>query len=551
MGTIQGGRSRQGYALRLQPLRNIYLGPPARGSYALNSDSMYSYIFASISVLVLMLSSANFSLLTLNRTIGRLKSLGIRKALGARTRQLVAEHMTHFAVLWFASVLCGVTAAVLLMPSFGELVNRPLKPFDLHAVPALLWVIPAVLLTTGCAVLVPTVWISRISPVEAMLSKLRVSRVHALRNIIISFQYVILSGSLTATWLLHQQVSFLNGFDLGYDPSGLVVVRNEYTDEVARRYKAMVSRIPGVVSAALSDRAFTDGWRKIGVMDPENRLVDINVIGVDADYISLLGVSLKSGRNFKADSLHEQREIIVNETLVEQLRLSQPVGHHLQGVTLGADGHPRIIGVVDDFHTEKLHIPIGPLILHVGGNGQTYSNILIRTDMQSKGVLSNLRDAWAKICPNGPFLFAYLDEELRRQYDDEHRWLSAAIWGASFSIGIVSVGVIGVAALIWRWCQKEMAIRRVFGAQRADVFYLFLRRFACVFTLSGLMGWAIASTVFEIWMEQFSNRIESVSVSSFLFCTGSTLFFALSTLGYHGLRASITNPIAAFRAEDK
>ena len=46
----------QGYVLGLQPLRNIYLGQPMGGSYALNSDPVYSYIFTSISVLVLMLA---------------------------------------------------------------------------------------------------------------------------------------------------------------------------------------------------------------------------------------------------------------------------------------------------------------------------------------------------------------------------------------------------------------------------------------------------------------------------------------------------------------
>ena len=328
-------------------------------------------------------------------------------------------------------------------------------------------------------------------------------------------------------------------------------MRNEFTDEIARRYKTVISRIPGVLSASLSDRAFTDGWRRISVMDAENRLVDIGVIRVDADYVDLLGVSLTSGENFRAESLRGHGEIIVNETLVERLRLSQPVGGHLQGVKLGADEELRIIGVVDDFHTEKLHAPIGPLILHTGGNGQTYSNILIRTGRKSKGVLLALRDAWTKIRPNDPFLFAYLDEELRRQYTDESRWLRAAIWGASFSVGIVSIGVFGVAALIRRWYRKEMAIRRVFGAQRSDVFCLFLLRFLWVFTVSGFVGWAAASAVFEIWMEQFSNRIEAASVSSFLFCAGSTLFFALSTLGYHALRAAITNPIVVFRAEGK
>jgi hypothetical protein len=74
---------------------------------------------------------------------------------------------------------------------------------------------------------------------------------------------------------------------------------------------------------------------------------------VRADYatIELLDIDIKEGRAFSEDFSTDTAKIIFNETAIDYMELTDPIG---QVVELWGQDR-EIVGVVQDFHFESLH----------------------------------------------------------------------------------------------------------------------------------------------------------------------------------------------------
>lgn len=72
--------------LQLQPLTDVHLDPDVSGGLTPATAPLHSYILAGIALLVLGLACINFTTLSLGRSAGRLRKVGIRKAVGAASR---------------------------------------------------------------------------------------------------------------------------------------------------------------------------------------------------------------------------------------------------------------------------------------------------------------------------------------------------------------------------------------------------------------------------------------------------------------------------------
>jgi putative ABC transport system permease protein len=94
-----GAETSANYAPFLQPLTSIHLHSHLLREMSPNSDVMYVYIFFSIAVLILLISSANFINLATSQAVTRAKEIGVRKVNGAHRRQLMVQFLTEAALV--------------------------------------------------------------------------------------------------------------------------------------------------------------------------------------------------------------------------------------------------------------------------------------------------------------------------------------------------------------------------------------------------------------------------------------------------------------------
>jgi len=78
-----------------QPIKDIHLYSNLRGKIATNNQIKYVYLLLSIGFIVLMIASFNYMNLTIARSSGRAKEIGIRKIIGAGRKQLIQIRWKH------------------------------------------------------------------------------------------------------------------------------------------------------------------------------------------------------------------------------------------------------------------------------------------------------------------------------------------------------------------------------------------------------------------------------------------------------------------------
>ena len=99
----------------LQAMTSIHLHSDLLGEVEPNSSITTLYIFASVGFVVLLLACVNFVNLTTARSANRAKEVGVRKVVGAETRQLMRQFILEAILM----VLVAAILAVLLCRSYN------------------------------------------------------------------------------------------------------------------------------------------------------------------------------------------------------------------------------------------------------------------------------------------------------------------------------------------------------------------------------------------------------------------------------------------------
>ncbi|MDP6779280.1 MAG: ABC transporter permease, partial [Candidatus Latescibacteria bacterium] len=110
---------RQG-GLRLQPLADIHLHSQLAGELGTNGQIQQVYLAAAIALFVLLIACVNYVNLATARSTHRAHEVGVRKALGARRGQLIAQFLGESSLLALSSLALALCVGALSLPTFAR-----------------------------------------------------------------------------------------------------------------------------------------------------------------------------------------------------------------------------------------------------------------------------------------------------------------------------------------------------------------------------------------------------------------------------------------------
>ena len=287
---------------------------------------------------------------------------------------------------------------------------------------------------------------------------------------------------------------------------------------------------------------------KLEEIDKETGEV-INVSGfrasVDYNYFRTIGVKVLEGRDFSMESTHQgQNHLVVNERFALLKNFKDSVDSGLNTTY----GRGKVVGIVNDFNMYSVTQEIGPTVFEIDKR-RDIGEILIK--FQS-GALSNsltaLETAWLKFNPNNPFDFRLMEESNASQFAKEKRWRSIILTASCIAISISCLGLFGLAFISTQRRNKEIGIRKIFGAPVPTIVYILARGFSLLVVISLIIGGPVAYWAGGEWLSTFPYRI-SMTWDLFLIAGLIQLFIAIVTVSYHAVKAAIANPIKALRYE--
>jgi putative ABC transport system permease protein len=280
----------------------------------------------------------------------------------------------------------------------------------------------------------------------------------------------------------------------------------------------------------------------------------LNNYFVDWDYIDLLGIKIKSGRNYSRDmGTDVTKGFIINEAAAKELGWGDDApgkkfqfGINLDG-TAARDG--EIIGVVQDYHYRSLHNKIDPLVLLLQDNVRFLPFINIRTTGKNTDKVIEYIDQKRKDFGDiYPFDYKFLTENLDEYYEAEIMAGRIFKYFTILTIFIAALGLLGLSAFMAQQRTREIGIRKVAGATDLTIVARFIREFSIWILLANVIACPVAYFAIKRWLQDFQFRID-IGIWIFLVALLLSWIIAILTTAWQSVRASTANPAESLKYE--
>lgn len=549
-----------GYRYFLQPLASIHLDPTnIEFTITPSGNLQYVYILSFIAILILVIACINFMNLATARSAERAREVGVRKVMGSLKQQLVSQFLIEAILLSVAGTAIAIVGARLLLPSFNSLVEKQLQPnFDFFLVAGLLGVALIVGILAG---LYPAFVLSSYNPVVVMKGNFTGGSKGAwLRNGLVVFQFMISIVLIVGTVVVGNQMSFMQNKNLGFDKEQVLMVERAFVlDKKTHSFIEELRRMPEVKDVAGTssrvgnrDDFFGERFQPQG----SDEVLTVKGMLMDDDFTRMIGFQMMEGRSFSKET-NDSLSLILNETAVKTLGLSDPIGRKVRSDGLGGNQQTvgmiyTVIGIVKDFNFQSLRDEITPLAIHSFEMFSKTPNVgFVSVKLkpgQAQAALAKIQNKWNEMVPNQPFQYEFLDENLAKGYAEEQRSGKVFAVFSGLAIIIACVGLYGLSAYTASLRVKEIGIRKVMGASVTGVVVLLSKDFTKLVLIAFALSVPLAWWMMDSWLKGFAFRI-SLGAGSFALAGAIALGIAWLTVSYQSIKASIANPINSLRGE--
>ncbi len=548
------------FNMYLQPLTGIHLDTSLPSGNQPVSNPKYSYILATIGILILLVACINFITLSIGRSTTRALEVGVRKALGAERKQLIKQFWGEALLVTMAAVVIGLLAAFALLKPFNRIINRQLV---FHFDP--LFILFCILLVCVIALIAgiyPAIILSGYNPVEVLKGKMSLkNNAGFLRKGLIVGQFAASIVMIICTMTIGQQMNYVQQKDLGYNRDQVIVVpTNKGRADgyaLARLYENELSKYPQVATVSASTFSFAEpSWASLGYSDNKKQFHSFQYNETDALFTQTMQIQILQGRSFQpGNTADTNNSILVNEAFVKEYNIKDPVGKSFGPYT------QKIIGVMKDFNYESLHHKIQPLVLSLKFDtiARQSSDVSfavspqprISVRMKAGNLQSNiniLRTAWQKIAPQQDFEYHFLDEKLAAAYEQEQKSATVIKIASALSIFIACMGLFGLATLTVTRRTKEIGIRKVLGADAIQLVQLLSKDFLLLVVIAAIIAFPVAWWAMQAWLSDFAYHT-TISWWVFVLAAIASIAVAFVTISTRAIRAALANPVESLRTE--
>jgi len=507
-------------------------------------NRQFNYMFSLLAAFILVIALLNYINLSTARATERAKEVGVRKVHGARPVQLIRQFLLESFLLIFMAWLLAFAIVLIALPYFNGLLGVQLRLSWGTSALFLLAIFAGTVLLAG---LYPAFIQSRFNPISTLKGKWRHSlQGITLRKVLTTAQFVITAALITGTVVIYSQLRFINDTNPGYVKDQLAEIRLPMDSASQAALPAFAEALRQ--HSAVKALSMGSGIRKEGLSiastfagsGSNRREMMCNYFFIDPDFLPLLQIQLKAGRNLSDSlALDKKTAFLVNEAFAAKMGWSNAIGQSLEG--FGKKG--SVVGVVKNFYYQSMHNVVEPLIM-------VYREKFIQTvivKIQPKDV-PVIADIWKAHYPGEPVAFSYMDESYQAQYARDRLTMKLFTFFTSLAIIISCLGLYGLVSLITIQRSKEIGIRKVLGASLQQLISLLTKDFMGLVLIASLIALPAAGIAMHQWLTNYAYHI-SLTWWMFALPLVAILFIALAVIGQQVVKASLANPVIALRSE--
>jgi putative ABC transport system permease protein len=532
------------FKLIITPLSDLHFTP--QFTYDLpKGNRSYSYLLVAAGFFLMLIALLNYANLLSASLASRTHSLGIYKINGAER-----SHIYRLLITELLLVLCASSAiAWFLLTGAGSWFNEQLDGTLLQSgyrtgsfLLLLLLVLTAIFVAFMLSILN---WVYR-KPVTLMKGP---ANQNAGRrrygfgkgSIIVQFSFSVIL--IISSLVVIRQVHYLLMADVGYNTHNVIQVKLHAEGlplEKIISFKQELKKSPMISRAAYSSNVpgevLGTAHFKIDADGQEASKI-VSLLGIDADYIPLMQMELRDGRNFDPD---RPDGVILNEACISFLGL----GDSLVGTRIG---QIEILGVLNNGNYNSLQEDPRPVALYFMTGNRGYMNVKFNTG-DLPDALNYIETTYNQFFDNIPFEYSFLDQTVEKMYRNDINQSRLIGMMTILSVIIANIGLFGLVSLLNRERIREIGIRKVNGAQRWQILLLLGRQMVAWIVIAIIIAIPVTWYSSRLWLQNFATH---TTFSWWIVVLGGLIILcsALITTAAITLRAASRNPVDTLRYE--
>ena len=477
-----------GYTAKIAPLHDTYRG--------YDSVSRSKVILLVMGFSILFIAALNYALISISSLSRRAKAVGVQKCNGASSAGIFGMFLAETTLI----IGLALVVMVFLLFAFQDFVEdtaatRLANLFTGNR----LWVpVGTVVLLFLIGGVLPGQLFARI-PVTQVFRRYTEGKKGWKRPLLfVQFGGVAFICGLMGMIMLQYQ--YVMNKDMGFTVDRVALTSLGYnSDEQSKNFVTFFKSLPYVedVAGAMGDPLQGYSGTMIDSESGES-LYSARFDYITENYASLMDMTLLTGRMPRNGD-----EVIINEDFAKRMHWTaeSAVGQvvHTMGET------PKVVGVVKDFQIGGYYTPQMPYI----GFGAQWVNFMATFKLKEPfgDNLVKLQKAVAEAYPDKTIDVQSMPQIRDNMYNPVRVFRNATLVAGLVMFVIMLMGLLGYTADEVQRRSKEIAIRKVNGAEASGILELLGRDIFVVAAPAVLVGVLASVYVNHLWLDMFSTQV--------------------------------------------
>lgn len=501
----------------------------------------------SIPIMILLLASFNYVNMTLARSLGRSREVGIRKVVGAWRRQLVLQFVSEAVLVAF----CALGIGLLLLVLMRQYIHVEWVTWEVEnqAVIGLTFV-GFTLLLGVLAGFFPAWVMSGFQPVKVIKGALAPSSFGKvnLRKTLMVIQFVVTMVFVFMIGHMYNQFNYMATENDNFNRVGIFNISLGDTpntdllvDDIAQNGE--------VIRVGRSAMAFGGPGAELRIKAaPNGEYVPSYYYAVDRNFIENMQLHFLAGENLPAEKRNTPSPfILLNERAVAKLNLGTPDEAVGKQVFLNDSTPLQVVGVVRDFCHYSYQYRKEAVVMHCAPEHFRLLSIQTIGNASQESFLADMQDIWKQHYPYQEMNYVWYQQELYDRYYPAEDMKMMGV--ASMVIFVIALmGLLGMVIYTTEKRIKEVGIRKTLGASVWEVVRQLSWGFAKLLLLAGLLALPMGYLSGVLFNSVFTYH-NGINLSLMALIFGTILSAAVFTVGYFSVRAALANPVKSLRSE--
>jgi len=505
--------------LSFQPLKDIHLHSPKElvinTEWQTFGDLKQIYLFSFIALLILTIAIINYVNTSTARAMSRMREVGIRKVTGSTRRQLILRFLSDAFIISAVSIVLALIASKFLFPEFSMMMGNQVVFFlDFNSILIALTVCLFITILSGGYA---AFYLSSFDPVIVLRGGVNPVSKENFRKFLIGFQFFLSLGMLISTLFIYKQIHYMFTADTGVDRKNIIILDTGLWYQVEDFFQVIKRENTNIIDATIAWGAPYNaeyGYSGVSWEGSSDAVKEIEFAQVFCDYHYantfglqvIAGEFIQPGWGWWQYSDENSRNIVINQTFQKTMGVDNPVGITVN-YAWGLSG--KIIGVVKDFNFKPLKEPITPLIISF--NPEACNKVYIKTTGNNKKetldyILKKYREMGTPATNNRPIMYHTVEDDFNAMYNTEIRTTKILTVFSIISLCLSVMGIFGMVSFMIEKRTKEIAIRRINGAETKDIIILFILNFAKIIGVAYAIAVPASFIILFRWIQTYAFR---------------------------------------------